>query len=133
MRGTLSLPHDSGCCWPRGYVTRPALRGWSGTQGLPGLACVNAGPRCRTPRKGRLLGLGWSMAGTVVVIVAAIAARFVTLAGCGLDPLIEVGASPVVIFQLQNIDSRQPEQLACIDIDGFALGLPCRHAFSTCS
>ncbi len=38
--------------------------------------------------------------GTVVVIAAALAAGSVALAGFGLDSLIEIGASAVVVWQL---------------------------------
>ena len=41
--------------------------------------------------------LGWNVAGIVVLAIAAITARSVALAGFGLDSLIEIGASAVVI------------------------------------
>jgi divalent metal cation (Fe/Co/Zn/Cd) transporter len=50
------------------------------------------------------LTLGWNVAGTVVSIVAAVAAGSVALAGFGLDSLIEIGASIVVIWQLNQRD-----------------------------
>jgi divalent metal cation (Fe/Co/Zn/Cd) transporter len=46
--------------------------------------------------------LGWNAAGLVVLAVAAIAARSVALAGFGLDSLIEIGASTVVIWELSG-------------------------------
>jgi divalent metal cation (Fe/Co/Zn/Cd) transporter len=69
--------------------------------------------------------LGWNVVGTVVVIVAAIAAHSVALAGFGLDSLIEIGASTVVIWQLKNIHNRQREQraLRLIAISFFALAI----------
>jgi len=54
-------------------------------------------------RRGRILEgitLGWNVAGIVVLAVAAIAARSVALAGFGLDSLIEIGASTVVLWEL---------------------------------
>lgn len=54
-------------------------------------------------RRGRVLEgitLGWNMAGIVVLGVAAVAARSVALAGFGLDSLIEIGASTVVLWEL---------------------------------
>jgi divalent metal cation (Fe/Co/Zn/Cd) transporter len=54
-------------------------------------------------RRGRILEgitLGWNVAGIVVLSVAAIRARSVALAGFGLDSLIEVGASTVVLWEL---------------------------------
>lgn len=41
--------------------------------------------------------LGWNVAGCVVVAVAAFQARSVALAGFGLDSLIEILASVVVV------------------------------------
>jgi divalent metal cation (Fe/Co/Zn/Cd) transporter len=46
--------------------------------------------------------LGWNAAGIIVLAVAAIAARSVALAGFGLDSLIEIGASTVVIWELSG-------------------------------
>jgi hypothetical protein len=42
--------------------------------------------------------LSWNVAGIVVLPIAAIAVRSVALAGFGLDSLIEIGASTVVIW-----------------------------------
>ena len=50
------------------------------------------------------LTLGWNVVGTAVVIAAALAAGSVALAGFGLDSLIEIGASTVVIWQLHDPD-----------------------------
>ena len=44
--------------------------------------------------------LGWNIAGIAVLAVTAITARSVALAGFGLDSLIEIGASTVVIWEL---------------------------------
>lgn len=44
--------------------------------------------------------LGWNVAGIVVLAIGAITARSVALAGFGLDSLIEIGASTVVIWEL---------------------------------
>lgn len=46
--------------------------------------------------------LSWNAVGTVVVIAAALAAGSVALAGFGLDSLIEIGASTVVIWELKG-------------------------------
>jgi divalent metal cation (Fe/Co/Zn/Cd) transporter len=46
--------------------------------------------------------LGWNVAGVVILAVAAIAARSVALAGFGLDSLIEIGASAVVVWELSG-------------------------------
>ena len=46
--------------------------------------------------------LGWNVAGIIVLAFAAVAARSVALAGFGLDSLIEIGASTVVIWELSG-------------------------------
>src|SRR5277367_4648493 len=48
------------------------------------------------------LTLGWNVAGIVVLAIAAVTARSVALAGFGLDSLIEIGASAVVIWELSG-------------------------------
>jgi divalent metal cation (Fe/Co/Zn/Cd) transporter len=56
-------------------------------------------------RRGRILEgitLGWNVAGIAVLAVAAVAARSVALAGFGLDSLIEIGASTVVLWELSG-------------------------------
>jgi divalent metal cation (Fe/Co/Zn/Cd) transporter len=46
--------------------------------------------------------LSWNVTGIVVLAIAAVAARSVALAGFGLDSLIEIGASTVVIWELSG-------------------------------
>jgi divalent metal cation (Fe/Co/Zn/Cd) transporter len=59
--------------------------------------------------------LGWNVAGIVVLAIAAIGARSVALAGFGLDSLIEIGASTVVIWELSGAgDARQRRALRLI-------------------
>lgn len=48
--------------------------------------------------------LGWNIVGVVVLAIAAIAARSVALGGFGLDSLVEIGASTVVIWELRATD-----------------------------
>lgn len=48
------------------------------------------------------LTLSWNVIGIVILAIAAIAARSVALAGFGLDSLIEIGASTVVIWELSG-------------------------------
>jgi divalent metal cation (Fe/Co/Zn/Cd) transporter len=48
------------------------------------------------------LTLAWNVLGVAVLTVAAISARSVALAGFGLDSLIEIGASTVVIWELSG-------------------------------
>jgi divalent metal cation (Fe/Co/Zn/Cd) transporter len=59
--------------------------------------------------------LGWNVIGVVVLATAAIAARSVALAGFGLDSLIEIGASTVVIWELSGTgQARQRRALRLI-------------------
>ena len=56
-------------------------------------------------RRGRILEgitLGWNVVGIVVLAMAAVTARSVALAGFGLDSLIEIGASTVVLWELSG-------------------------------
>lgn len=46
--------------------------------------------------------LSWNVIGVVVLAVTAITARSVALAGFGLDSLIEIGASAVVVWALSG-------------------------------
>jgi divalent metal cation (Fe/Co/Zn/Cd) transporter len=46
------------------------------------------------------LTLAWNVVGVAVLALAAIRARSVALAGFGLDSLIEIGASTIVIWEL---------------------------------
>jgi divalent metal cation (Fe/Co/Zn/Cd) transporter len=69
-------------------------------------------------RRGRLLEgitLGWNVVGIVVLAIAAIGARSVALAGFGLDSLIEIGASVVVLWELSGAgEARQRRALRLI-------------------
>jgi len=61
------------------------------------------------------LTVGWNVAGIVVLAIAAISARSVALAGFGLDSLIEIGASTVVIWELSGTgEERQRRGLRLI-------------------
>lgn len=51
--------------------------------------------------------LGWNVVGLAVLAVTALAARSVALAGFGLDSLIEIGASTVVIWELSGSGERR--------------------------
>jgi hypothetical protein len=65
--------------------------------------------------------LAWNIVGIAVLTVAAISARSVALAGFGLDSLIEIGASAVVIWELSGTgEARQRHALRLIGA-GFAL------------
>ena len=64
------------------------------------------------------LTLGWNVIGVAVLAVAAITARSVALGGFGLDSLIEIGASTVVIWELS--DSSEDRQRAGLRLIGVA-------------
>jgi divalent metal cation (Fe/Co/Zn/Cd) transporter len=51
--------------------------------------------------------LAWNVIGIVVLAIAAISARSVALAGFGLDSLIEIGASTVVIWELSGVNAER--------------------------
>lgn len=55
--------------------------------------------------------LAWNVVGVVLVLVAAVAAHSVALAGFGLDSLIEIFASVVVVWQLTGVNLHR-EQVA---------------------
>ena len=69
-------------------------------------------------RRGLLLEyttLAWNVVGTVVIVAAAVKAGSVALAGFGLDSLIEIFASMIVIWQLQGThERRERTALRCI-------------------
>jgi divalent metal cation (Fe/Co/Zn/Cd) transporter len=54
--------------------------------------------------------LAWNVIGIVVLAVAAVAARSVALAGFGLDSLIEIGATTVVIWELSGTGEQRQRQ-----------------------
>lgn len=59
--------------------------------------------------------LGWNVAGIVVLTVAATQARSVALAGFGLDSLVEIGASTVVLWELSGTgEARQRTALRLV-------------------
>jgi divalent metal cation (Fe/Co/Zn/Cd) transporter len=67
--------------------------------------------------------LGWNVAGVAVLAFAAIRSRSVALAGFGLDSLIEIGASLVVLWQLSGAgEERQIRALRLIGVAFVSLG-----------
>jgi divalent metal cation (Fe/Co/Zn/Cd) transporter len=87
------------------------------------VASDGSSPRSALLRRGfalEYMTLTWNVAGIVVLAIAAIAARSVALAGFGLDSLIEIGASTVVIWELSGASAdRQRRGLRLIG-SGFA-------------
>jgi divalent metal cation (Fe/Co/Zn/Cd) transporter len=78
-------------------------------------------------RQGLLLEyatLGWNVVGVCITIFAALRAHSVALAGFGLDSVIEIGASMVVIWQLTGAGKdRQKRALHLIGTAFFALAV----------
>jgi len=70
------------------------------------------------------LTLAWNVMGVVIVVASAVAARSVALAGFGLDSLIEIFASVIVVWQLTGVN-QQRERRALRLIGGafFALAV----------
>ena len=63
--------------------------------------------------RGRVLEvttLAWNVAGIFVLGFAAFAARSVALFGFGLDSLIEIGASTVVLWELADLGGKRQER-----------------------
>jgi divalent metal cation (Fe/Co/Zn/Cd) transporter len=70
--------------------------------------------------------LAWNVVGVAVLAVAALSARSVALAGFGLDSLIEIGASIVVLWELSGTggdDERQRRALRLIGVAFLGLAL----------
>ena len=75
----------------------------------------------RLLRRGRKLEattLGWNIVGVFVLAFAAMKARSVALAGFGLDSLIEIGASTVVLWELADVSEER--QRRAMRLIGFA-------------
>jgi divalent metal cation (Fe/Co/Zn/Cd) transporter len=73
------------------------------------MQCVGA-DRSSLLRRGLRLEyatLAWNAVGIAVLGVAAVTARSVALAGFGLDSLIEIGASTVVVWELSGADAER--------------------------
>jgi divalent metal cation (Fe/Co/Zn/Cd) transporter len=78
----------------------------------------------RRGRRFEVATLGWNVIGIVVLAVAALAARSVALAGFGLDSLIEIGASTVVLWELSGAGKeRQRRALRLIAVAFVTLGI----------
>ncbi len=80
--------------------------------------------RTRLVRRGFLLEyatLGWNVVGVVILGYAALAARSVALAGFGLDSLIEIGASAVVVWELSDAHGGRRERALRLIATAFIL------------
>jgi divalent metal cation (Fe/Co/Zn/Cd) transporter len=71
-----------------------------------------------------VITLGWNVVGVGVLAYAAIVARSVALAGFGLDSVIEIGASTVVLWELAEVaQTRQRRAIHLIGSSFVALAL----------
>ncbi len=81
----------------------------------------------RLLRRGLLLEyatLAWNVVGTVVIITAAVRAGSAALAGFGLDSLIEIFASTIVVWQLKGVNqNRERTALRLIGVAFYLLAL----------
>ena len=68
--------------------------------------------------------LGWNLVGSIVVLSSAALAKSVALAGFGVDSLIEIFASVVVVWQLKGVDQgREQKAMRYIGLAFLALAL----------
>jgi len=68
--------------------------------------------------------LSWNVGGVIVLAIAAVGARSVALAGFGLDSVIEIGASTVVLWELAQVaQTRQRKALRLIGSSFVALAI----------
>ncbi|MDP9101516.1 MAG: cation transporter [Actinomycetota bacterium] len=65
--------------------------------------------------------LAWNGVGIVVLTVAALRARSVALAGFGLDSLVEIGASMVVLWELSGTGAARQRRALRLIGTGFVL------------
>src|SRR5262245_7262465 len=68
--------------------------------------------------------LAWNVVGSGIIIASAYVAGSVALAGFGIDSLIEIFASVVVVWQLRGVGKQRERQaMRLIGIAFFALAL----------
>ncbi len=78
----------------------------------------------RHGRQLELVTLLWNVIGVVILAVAAIGARSIALAGFGLDSVIEIGASTVVLWELAEVArSRRHAAMRLIGVAFIALSI----------
>lgn len=84
----------------------------------------NVNPALRRGIALERITLGWNVVGVVVLAIAAIGARSVALAGFGLDSVVEIGASTVVLWELTDTSkNRQATALRLIGLAFIVLSL----------
>ena len=81
------------------------MRGGEGDEVVERTSTTASSEAAALLRRGRLLEVGtlaWNVVGIAVLAAAAVQAGSVALAGFGLDSLIEIGASTVVLWELSG-------------------------------
>jgi divalent metal cation (Fe/Co/Zn/Cd) transporter len=99
--------------------------GWAGpTLAMQCLAGMNAAELLRRGIALERITLGWNVVGIVVLAFAAVTARSVALAAFGLDSLVEIGASAVVLWELSGTgEDRRRRALRLIGFAFIALAV----------
>jgi divalent metal cation (Fe/Co/Zn/Cd) transporter len=69
-------------------------------------------------RRLEIATLSWNVVGVAVLALAAVEARSVALAGFGIDSVIEIGASSVVLWELS--DTRHDRRRRALQVIGWA-------------
>jgi divalent metal cation (Fe/Co/Zn/Cd) transporter len=78
----------------------------------------------RHGRQLEMMTLIWNVFGVIILALTAIAARSVALAGFGLDSVIEIGASMVVLWELADVaQTRQHRAIRMIGSSFVALSV----------
>ena len=91
---------------------------------MPGIRDVSTSQLLRRGRALEWVTLSWNVVGVGVLAYLSIAASSVALAGFGLDSLIEIGASAVVLWELAgSSEARQRVALRMIGIAFIALAV----------
>lgn len=101
------LPLQVGCAPRPGYARTvwPVVPARRQVRQTGAVTTADTGNRRRLLRRGVRLEyatLGWNVIGVAVLAVAAISASSVALASFGLDSLVEIGASTVVVWELSD-------------------------------
>lgn len=88
---------------------------------------LTADDKARLLRRGlslEYMTLAWNVVGTAVVLMAAVQVGSAALAGFGLDSLIEIFASTIVVWQLKGLNQdRGRTALRLIGVSFFLLAL----------
>jgi divalent metal cation (Fe/Co/Zn/Cd) transporter len=85
---------------------------------------LNMDSSLRTGKFLEYVTLGWNAIGVIVLVIAVQGIHSIALIGFGFDTLLEIGASIIVIWELNGTgDKRQTLGLKLLSIAFFALGI----------